>query len=227
MVALAECHLQDRAASRMLRLEREKQKPESLQELKREMIHEFVPTNEKASARVQLMDIKLKDSSDLNEHEAVFEDLVSLCGTPTNEAYIYFFNSLPKTYKGKFAERFPDSQPLHRTGRPSIQVAYYYARTLELSMKLSGESQRSSHEENKRHEQKKNKRGSKNGESKDSRPAWKNDNTVTWGPAKKGENTLYRKHDRCFTCGEKGWSDPNHPCRKHGKGSDNANTKNE
>lgn len=66
MVALAECHLQDRAASWMLGLERENQKPETLEELRQEMIREFVPTNERAAARVRLMDIKLKDSKDLN-----------------------------------------------------------------------------------------------------------------------------------------------------------------
>lgn len=170
------------------------------------------------------MDIKLKDSKDLNEHLALFEDLISLCGTPNNEAYIYFFNSLPKAYKGKFAERFPDSQPLDRTGRPSIHVAYDYARTLELFLKLSGEFQKNANGDRKVHDNKNNKRGNK---TYDHGKDHKDDNSIGWGSAKKEENTFYRKHDRCFKCGRKGWSDPKHPCRHDGVAEAKANSRNE
>ncbi|PXF44159.1 hypothetical protein BWQ96_06086 [Gracilariopsis chorda] len=63
MLDLAECYLQDRAASWMMRLENENRKPTSLEELQKTMVDEFVPANEKASAPVKLMDLRMKDSN--------------------------------------------------------------------------------------------------------------------------------------------------------------------
>lgn len=66
----------------------------------------------------------------MRDHIAKFEDLVCLSGTQLNEAYIDFFNSLPRTYKGTFAERFLTSQPLDRLGSACMHPANDYARTL-------------------------------------------------------------------------------------------------
>lgn len=216
MLELAECHFQDRAASWMLRLETDKNKPTSLEELENAMIEEFVTANEMATARVKLMDFHLKDNSSMDDHIAKFEDLFMLCGTQNSEVYIYFFNSLPKIYKGKFTERFPTSRPVDRAGNPSMQPAYDYARTLELAFTLAGEQQTSSSSGS---SSKKNMNKSSNSarswrDEKESRNATKDTNAVSWGPVKKGEIRLYMKNDRCFTCGKKGWSAPDHPCKK-------------
>lgn len=226
MLAFAECYLQDRAAFWIMRLEREGNKPTSLDALKKAMIEEFVPANEKAKARVRLMDIKVSQSDDLEDHIAKFEDLITLCDTPVNEAYVYFFNSLPSTYKAKFAEKFPTSQPISSIGEPSIHVAYEYARTLDLSYKLStaknedsGRKQDTSGYRDKRQEREKDSQRSKGKRNEKYKKEWKDDSTVCWGPAQQGEGGIYRKYDRCCVCGLKGWSEPSHPCRKDNKRS--------
>lgn len=217
MLDLAECYLQDRAASWMMRLENENRKPESLEDLQKAMMDEFVPANEKAAARVKLMDLRMKDSNCLEDHITRFEDLISICGTANNEAYIYFFNSLPKTFKAKFAERFPTSQPMDRFGAPSIQPAYDYARTLELSLQLAGDKEQNypnkSHGKKKTNAKYENQHSDPGKQNKDNKAA-KDLDAVSWGSAKRGEHGQYRQHDRCFKCGEKGWSDPEHGCRK-------------
>lgn len=237
LVAFAECYLQDRAASWIMRLETNGTKPTTLEDLKKAMIKEFVPANEKAKARVRLMDIKSHQSSDLEEHIAKFEDLVSLCDTPVNEAYIYFLNSLPQVYKAKFTEKFPTSQPVDVTGQPSILTAYECARTLDLSYKMSGK-----HKEEGLPKQEYSQKGKRDHRSRDKgqqrlpnrqnnrrKREWKDEDAVCWGPAQSGEGGIYRKFDRCCVCGLKGWSNPSHPCRKDNreskekKGSDSKN----
>lgn len=221
MVSLAMCHFQDRAASWMLRLEQNDEKPSNLEERKRKMIKQFVPTNEKAAARFSLMEVKLKDCKDMDEHLTKFEDLVSLCGTSCIEANMYFFNSLPRAYKGKFAELFPGSQPTDRTGRPSIHVAYDYARPLELSLKLSGELHKSDGQRSTtvRHIKKQSRTSETTKRNK--KREWKDPEAVSWGKAKTGEILLYKKHRRCFECGKKGWKD----CSCHLEKSHSPNQK--
>lgn len=78
----------------------------------------------------------MKDSVEMNEQVAAFEDLVSVCGSPDSETYTYFLNILPKSYKGKFVEPFHGSQPVESMGQDIIYVAYESAWTSHLSMKL-------------------------------------------------------------------------------------------
>lgn len=102
MLALAECCLQDKAATCITRLEHNSVTPNTLEEPRTAMSQEFVPSNEIAEARIKLMEIKRNEYVKLQDFISKFEDLIMLCGTPPNEAYIYFFNSLPRTMKGKF-----------------------------------------------------------------------------------------------------------------------------
>ena len=220
MVSLAECHLQYRAAIWITRLEKENKKPKTLDELKREMLKEFVPSNEKAAARVKLMEIKSSKSENFEEFLTTFDDLICLCETPTNEAYIYFFNSLPINFKGKFAKKFPDYHPVDTTGRSSINVAYEYARTLDLSLNIISENSANKNNAKEKVDSKRTERKNK------FRREWKDPNALSWGPAKKGEFKLYKNQDRCFTCGEKGWSESNHPCRKEKATEERTNSKN-
>lgn len=59
------CHFQVRANFSKLRLEQNHGRPSTLEELKREITTEFFTTNEKAAARIRLMDLNLKDFKDL------------------------------------------------------------------------------------------------------------------------------------------------------------------
>lgn len=59
-VALAECYFTDIAASWMMRLEEEGRKPQTMAELQAAMIKEFVPPDEKARAKIELMNFKMK-----------------------------------------------------------------------------------------------------------------------------------------------------------------------
>lgn len=218
MMALAESHLQNRAATWITRLEQDGKKPQTLEELRTAMSDEFVPANEIAQPRVQLMEMKRDDFKKLEDFISKFEDLVIICGTPINEAYICFFNSLPRSMKGKFTEKFPTSQPLDRYGNPNMQAALDYARTLELSMKMSGTSQKYQQDNKRfgggRRNKSANANGENNLENSEMANKDKDPDAVSWGPAKKGEGRLYRSSDRCCICGKKPFSDPNHPCRK-------------
>lgn len=85
------------------------------------MAEKFVPANEIAHARVQRTEIKRNDFKKLQEYVSKFEDLVMLCMTEINEAYIYFFSSLSRSMKENVTEKFPISQwrtvmeiPIHR-----------------------------------------------------------------------------------------------------------------
>lgn len=119
-------------------------KPTTLDDLRTKMTREFVPANEIAEARIHLIEMKREKFSKLQDFISKFKDLIMLFGTPTSGAYIYFFNSMLRAMKGKFTEKIPTSQPIDRFGNPNIQAVFDYVRTLELSMKMSGEMQKSS-----------------------------------------------------------------------------------
>lgn len=193
LVELAECHLQDKAAAWIMRLEQNDAKPTTIDDLQTMMISEFVPHDERARAKVRLMNMELKTS--IETHIEKFQDLIEICATPISEAYIYFFMSLPAVYKEEFTKRFPD-QPAN------IQEAYNHARTLSRAKQWTKANSLS-------------KSGKWDGPTGSNPKSGKKDNTkISWGPAKKGEGKLYRSQDRCCKCGVKGWSDPSHPCRE-------------
>ncbi len=97
LVELAECHLQDKAAAWIMRLEQNDAKPTTIDDLQTMMISEFVPHDERARAKARLMNMELKTS--IETHIEKFQDLIEICATPISEAYIYFFMSLPAVYK--------------------------------------------------------------------------------------------------------------------------------
>ena len=59
MLALADCYLQDKAATRMMSLQARGEKHRSLEKLQKALIDEFVPADEKARAKAKLMRLKL------------------------------------------------------------------------------------------------------------------------------------------------------------------------
>ena len=134
LVALAECHLTDIAASRMMRTEEEGRKPSSITELQDAMMKEFVPPDEKARAQLELMDLKMKES--MNIHIARFKKLAEITSVPLKEAYMLFFMSMPAKYKQELHKKYP-------TGSPPTDVemsdVYEHARTLAVAMQwISG-----------------------------------------------------------------------------------------
>ena len=138
---------------------------------------------------------------------------MSLCKTPTNEAYIYFFNNSPKHFTGNFAEKLLNYQPVDSNDHSSIHVAYDYARTLELSFNISGELIENTWKGTSTPINKYSKRKNNSSETNAPSSQEKDPNAISSGPAKQ-EQYMYKKHDRCFKCGIKGWSDINNPCRK-------------
>ncbi len=218
MLQLAECYLQDKAAKWIMRLERHQKKPVTVEELETALIKEFVPPNEVALAKVALMEFKKSESID--KHIMRFQELVELCDTPLSEAYTFFFKSLPTHFKEELTKKYPTSEP------DSMLTVYENVRTLDLSRRWAdkdeeqksstkGESsagKRDSSQGGKygKYDKGNGGRGSKAGHHGSS----KSDTTLSWGPVKPGEHTKYRAADRCMKCGEKGWSDTAHPCRK-------------
>ncbi len=195
LLAMAECHLQDKAAAWIMRCERAGTKPTTVAELQAAMIKEFVPADEKARAKMDLMNIEMKASMDA--HIAKFQELVEICSTPLSEAYLFFFMSLQPNYKQEFTKKYPTGEP------ESMQEVYEHARTLELSMKWT-KSNKESIDKNALGKKKKESLG----DPSTKKP--KKDEDLCWGPAKRHEIGLYKKKDRCMKCGLAGWSKPGH-----------------
>ncbi len=202
LLALAECHLQDKASRWIMRLEREGKKPITLDELQSEMLKEFVPSDEQTQAKSKL--IKLKFKSNMEKHIATFQEYVQICDTPKSEAYLFFFMGLTPKYKEEFIKKYPTEDP------SSVQEVYEYARTIDMSVTWG--------QEEKDTLTKPSPTASKNNDNSNLKVKRKallqNKDAVSWGKAKKGEGDIYRKDDRCMKCGKKGWSDKSHPCRK-------------
>ena len=84
MLAVADCYLQNRAATWMMGLEDGNENPETVSDLRVVIIREFVPPNEQARAKAKLMKLKLLTAVDgyINQ----FRELVNICRTPLSEA---------------------------------------------------------------------------------------------------------------------------------------------
>ncbi len=109
LLALTECHFEDKAASWMMRLEQSNQKQMNIAALQASMIKEFVPPDEKARAKIKLMNCHMKGSVD--KHITYFPDLVEIYGTPLSETYIIFFMILPVSHKEVLKKRFTTEDP--------------------------------------------------------------------------------------------------------------------
>lgn len=203
LLEIAELRLHGKAASWMERLEEQDGKPTTLEEFRKAIFKEFVPANEQNKAKLQLMNLKMKMT--LEEHISYFQDLVLMSQTPASEMYHYFFMSLPNSYKEQFTKKFPSQTP------DCIQDAYEFARTISLAATWR---QDKTNAEKEKHNEGSIARFS--GSAKKTEKKTKDDTLETWGPCRSsGERQLYFNTDRCTKCGKKGWSDPDHPCRKH------------
>ena len=211
MLNLAECHLQDNAATWMMDLEEEGKKPESLDELEKMMLAEFVPSDERARARMKLMSLQQKKS--IESHITTFQELVAVCKMPISETYLFFFLSLNGKFKEECTKQFPTGEP------KSMKEVYNFARTIDRSIQWNP----SEVKDGKGKDPKPNVKKVVHKES--GSPPKKEDSTVSWGPAKKGERNLYRSKDRCFVCGCTGYKTKT--CSCHEKSDENSDKNND
>lgn len=124
-VSLAEFHLQDKAAAWIMQMESAGTKATSIDALQGAMIHEFVPPDEKARAKIKLMSFKILSAMDT--HMSRFQDLVEIRNTPFSEAYLFSFSSLPVIYKQHFTKLCPTGE------LKAILDVYENARTFDMS----------------------------------------------------------------------------------------------
>lgn len=206
LIQLATCHLHDRASTWITRIEANGDFPETLEELKNEMMKEFVPSNEKAKAQLKLLTFKMRSS--LDNHIEDFRELVEICNTPIREAYAFFFMSLPQYLKGKMAEEFPESDPCN------MYEVFKCARKYEIAEKWASGSQNTKKENNKQGPEKEAVHKDSNAMKGDRRVL--KDEAESWGPAQKGEGRFFIKKDRCCKCGKPNWSKTCkiNPCQK-------------
>lgn len=203
MVELADCYLQDRAAVWMMGLERNNQKPRTVDELQTAMLREFVPQNERARAKARLM--KIKQSSTMDSYISSFRDLVELCETPLSEAYLFFFNGLTDRFKEEFCKKYP-------TGEPNdLQEVYDHARVLDLAKQWSSGNM-DTRPKDRRPDIKGVKKdiNLKKARGEKTMMPEKDPKDPIWGPSDSKQRNHYRKHNRCFECGA-AW-EPGHRC---------------
>lgn len=81
------------------------------------------------------------------------------------------------------------------------------ARILELSLKPSGELQKSDGQKSTFFRDIKKESRSSEAKKKHENREWKNPEAVLWGSAEPWGRFMYRKHSRCLKCGKKGWND--------------------
>lgn len=198
MVQLTICHLQDRASTCITRLESKGEMSSSIEELKEAMINEFAPSNETARAQFKLLTLNMQNN--LDKHIEDFIDLIETCDTPTRQSYSFFFMSLPKNLKGKFAEQFSEPNPA------DIREIFKYVRKFEIAEKWAsgkqedkiGRKSSNSGYDIPQGGQGKGVKGAKT-------PRKLDDSSYSWGPAKVGEGKTYREKNRCCKCGKNSW----------------------
>lgn len=79
MFAMAEYHMQENAARRMMRPELEKAQSTAMDELLASITTYFVENGEAAKAKIRLMSLQMQQS--MEAHILVFQDLVEISGT--------------------------------------------------------------------------------------------------------------------------------------------------
>ena len=218
MLALAECHLQSNAAGWMMRMEKANTKPGTLDELQDMLIKEFVPSDERSRARMKLLTLQMKRSTEA--HITLFQELVEMCSMPLSEMYLFFFMSLTGKFNEEFTKNFPTGEP------QDIQLVYDFARTIDRSLQWGKSSEKGSSPHvsgssgsalaQMPYSVKSQNRG--NGLNK-APLASKDGNLLSWGPANQGEKNMYRQNDRCFKCGVKGFKSDTCNCKKTAQGT--------
>lgn len=204
---LALCHLTDRASTWYMRVEREGTVIQDLNDLRSAMFKEFVPQTEKTQAKVDLVALRFRASDDPNAHIDRFEQLMEVSQTRSQEAYQYFFMTLPDPFKADLTKFFEGDEPT------DIHAAYRRVRTLCMAEKY-GNPQHKPNNDRQKFKRKFNKDEGKGS----SKRRFLDKQQEDWGPARgESEKRFYRRNDRCFKCGKESWSDPKHPCRQHQK----------
>ena len=196
MLALADCYLQDKAATWKMSLEARGEKPRSLEKLQQALIEEFVPADEKARANAKLMRLKL--SGGVEKYIDTFRNLVEITGTSLSVSYLFFFNGLNDSFKEELTRKFPTGEP------EDMSKVFEAVRTHELASQWST-ARTSGQGKTKSPEPKRSKEKSLQQTCNE-----RDHKAECWGPAGQGERKYYRKNSRCFYCGKK-WT-PNHNC---------------
>ncbi|CAN8077253.1 unnamed protein product [Agarophyton chilense] len=88
----------------------------------------FVPSNELSSARVALIQFRLKNS--LDSHIARFQELDDICHTPKSKAFTCLQLSLPTPIQYELAKAYPQGSPT------SMEEVYNFVHNLHIADKL-------------------------------------------------------------------------------------------
>lgn len=105
LVELTTCHLRDKAATWIYRLEASGEVLETLHDLQKAMMKKFVPVHEGTRATTKLWAWKISSGKETRIND--FIDLVELADASEKEANNYFFNNLPGKYRKKSIKEFP------------------------------------------------------------------------------------------------------------------------
>lgn len=130
VLASAKCYLTDLAATWLIRLETRGKKARHVNDLQKLLIKEFVPPDDRARAKVSLIEIQMRSSK--GKHFSKFNKLVEITDAPENEEYIFIFMSLPGKYKPKVSEKYPSGM---LTGDKGMTAVYEDAQNWALSMR--------------------------------------------------------------------------------------------
>lgn len=84
------CHLDGRAATWYMRQENAGKEPGSMEELRKAMVAEFVPSIEKSQAKMELVALRMNAKDSTDKHIDKFEELMDTSETEISEAYSYF-----------------------------------------------------------------------------------------------------------------------------------------
>lgn len=214
-LAIADCYLQDCAATWMMSLEDAGNKPETALALQEAMIKGFVPPEEQARAETRLMKLKLAKSVDA--YMSLFRDLIEICQTPLSEAYFFFFLSgLSDEHKEEFTNKYPMG------AATSMQDVYELEHSIEMAMQWHTKPNRHAYHRSTRTTdgtqttRRQEKRGtvtrstSSNNSLSNNSTANRDKDVLSCGPAQTRERTLYRRIARCDDCGAK--YTPAHVC---------------
>ncbi len=81
-LALAEWHLQEKAAAWIMRLESTALKPVTFADFESAMLTEFVPSDERARAKTRLLRLKINGNTRIEQHITLFQSLLDVANVP-------------------------------------------------------------------------------------------------------------------------------------------------
>ncbi|CAN8069703.1 unnamed protein product [Agarophyton chilense] len=110
------------------KIENEDNKSQTIDKFRDAMKREFVPPDETAKAKIELIDIKMKGYMD--ERVKRFKKPIKMTGTSLKEEYVYFFMIVPSAYKEEFHKKLPRGKPRADT---VMSVVFKFARDVATS----------------------------------------------------------------------------------------------